>query len=315
MEMTGGAVTDQQRIDWLRRALGWGVVGPADATARTTLLRMLFSDDPVPAPTVLMALTTSAVATLNARLTNTPDHNAPATKELSVVNLAQALAQVAVPDGKLAITATWSAAALTSSAALDLGRADADLDHDWLSVVAAVRPGLARLEALQLEAEFHKRFEPLSAWTNSPGNPWQTDVVEQNVIDRGAKKITEIKTPRFVAAYGPADAWQGAKVAAALVDQFSEAIPMAERQTFAAFGFNAPAGRAPQAILLAVPPRSERRLQDEDVLQILKETHQLVHVRGARPDDVTAQPLAPTMWLQAAGPLRMRLDKGTEWYR
>ena len=313
-EMNGGGVTDAQRIDWLRRALGWGIIGPADASARTTLLGTLFSDV-VPAPAVLLALTTSAVAILNERLKNTPVHDAPDTKKLSVVNLAQALAQVAAPDGRLAITSKWSAATLTSSAHLDIAGVEADLDRDWLSVVAVVRPGLARLEALQLEAQIQNRFEPLSAWTNSPRDPWQTELVDQNVSDRGAAKITAIKTNRFVAAYGPAEAWQSVSVAAALVDQFTEAIPMAERKTFAAFGFNAPAARAPQAILLAVPPRSDRRLEDEDVLQILKETHQLVHVRAALPDDVTAQPLAPTMWFQAAGPLRVRLDKGTEWYR
>ena len=46
-----------------------------------------------------------------------------------------------------------------------------------------------------------------------------------------------------------------------------------------------------------------------------KETRQLVHARATLPDDVTGQPVAPSMWLQAAGPLRMRLDQGTEWYR
>jgi hypothetical protein len=118
-----------------------------------------------------------------------------------------------------------------------------------------------------------------------------------------------------VAAYGAAGAWQGASVAAALIDQFSEAIPMTERSTYAAFGSNGPAARAPQATLLAVPPVSDARLGSEDVLQILKETRQLVRVRAARPDDVTSQPIAPSMWFQAAGPLRMRLDYGTQWSR
>jgi hypothetical protein len=314
-EMSGAAVTNAQRIDWLRRALGWGIVGPADTSARTTLLRALFGADAVPASAELLALTTSASAALTARLTNTPDHDAPETAALSVVNLAQALAQLAAPDGRLTITSTWSVATLTESARLETDAADGDIDHGWLTVVAAVRPGLARLEALQLEAQIQHRFEPLSAWSSAPGDPWQTGLVGQNVSDRAAGGITSIRTNRFVAAYGPAGAWEGVRVAAALVDQFSEAIPMAERKTFAAFGFNAPAARAPQAILLAVPPQSNRRLEQDHVLQILKETHQLVHARGALPDDVTAQPLAPTSWFQAAGPLRVRLDTGTEWYR
>jgi len=315
-EMAGGAVTDEQRIDWLRRALGWGIVGPADAASRTSLLEMLFRADAVASPAVLLALTDSAVAALTVRLKNTPDHEAPETADLSVSNLAQALVQVAAPNGRLAITVKWSVATLTAAAGLEVDAPEADLDSEWLTVVSAVRPALARLEAMQLEAQILEQFEPLSAWTNSSGDPWQTDLVAQNVSDRkGSGGITSVKSNRLVAAYGPPEAWQGADVAAALVDQFSEAIPMAERNTYAAFGFNAPAACAPQAILLAVPPRSDRRLEDDDVLQILKETRQLVHTRGALPDDVTRQPVAPSMWFQAAGPLRMRLDKGTEWYR
>ncbi len=41
-EMAGAAVTDERRHSWLRRALGWGIVGPADPAARTGLLEMLF---------------------------------------------------------------------------------------------------------------------------------------------------------------------------------------------------------------------------------------------------------------------------------
>jgi hypothetical protein len=277
---------------------------------------MLFRADAVPSSAALLMLTQSGVAALTSRLKHTPDHEAAETARLSVDNLARALAQVAAPDGKLTITAKWSAATLIGSAGLEVETPEADLDGDWLTVVAAVRPALSRLESMQLEARILERFEALSAWTNSAGDPWQTGLVARNVSDRqGAGGITSVKADRLVAAYGPSNAWQGVDVAAALVDQFSEAVPMAERNTYAAFGFNAPAARAPQAILLAVPPRSDRRLEEGDLLRILRETRQLVRARAARADDVTVQPLAPSMWFQAAGPLRMRLDKGTEWYR
>jgi hypothetical protein len=123
--------------------------------------------------------------------------------------------------------------------------------------------------------------------------------------------ITEMRMPRFAAAYGPAETWDGAEVAVGLVDAFSEAIPMPERITMTAFGFNAPAARAPQAILLAVPPTSRHRLDAEMLRQIVAETRALAHARTVRLEDIEPAELnqaqAPSMWLGADGPLRIRL--------
>ncbi len=93
-----------------------------------------------------------------------------------------------------------------------------------------------------------------------------------------------------------------------LIDAFSEAMPMSERTTMTAFGFNAPASRAPQAILLAVPPAARLRLEPELLRQIVAETRALAHARTVRLEDLGRfQALAPTSWLRANGPLRMRL--------
>ena len=43
-------------------------------------------------------------------------------------------------------------------------------------------------------------------------------------------------------------------VAVGLIDSWAEAVPRRRQRTTAVFGFNAPAARPPQAILLAVPP-------------------------------------------------------------
>ena len=48
------------------------------------------------------------------------------------------------------------------------------LDPDWLETVAPVRPALARLEAVQLGQRIASGGRPLRAWTNRPGDPWQT---------------------------------------------------------------------------------------------------------------------------------------------
>ncbi|MGH8863109.1 MAG: hypothetical protein ACREVZ_00430, partial [Burkholderiales bacterium] len=225
-EIGAAGVTDAQRVAWLRRALGWGLVGPATPELRKALLNALFGEAET-SPDDLLTLTQAGIATLTARLNATPAAEDPGTARLPVTDLALALAQIASPDGKLTITARWSTESVRDISGVKINAAEANLDQEWLSVVAAVRPALARLETLQLEASILNRFEPLSAWTNSPGDSWQTGLVAQNVDRRrGAGGITSIRTPRFVATYGPAGVWLGADVAVALVDQFSEAVPM-----------------------------------------------------------------------------------------
>ena len=114
---------------------------------------------------------------------------------------------------------------------------------------------------------------------------------------------------RFVAAYGPAAAWTGDRVAVGLVDAFAEAVPMPQRSTMAAFGFNAPAARAPQAILLAVPPQVRQRLDEDLLQQTLLETRELAQARTAHVEDLAElQVLTPTSWLPASGAAAVRLE-------
>ena len=171
-------------------------------------------------------------------------------------------------------------------------------------MVAATHANLARLEALQLEMDL-----PLDAWSSSPGDPWQRAPIQDNLARREATSPLGLQMPRFVAAYGSADAWLGQQVAVGLIDAFGEAIPMPQRSTLTAFGFNAPAARAPQAILLAVPPRQRQRLDSDLLWEIVAETRELAHARTARIEDLgDLQALTPTMWLQSSGPTRVRLE-------
>jgi hypothetical protein len=315
-EMDAPDVTDPQRIIWLRRALAWGVVGPADKVTRTTLIETLFGEL-VPTSEMLAGLVTSAKVALTGRLAAVPDIANPKTRQLSPDNLARAIGDVVTPGGKLTVTVQWPTQALREASALHVEAPDATLEDSWLSVTAVVRPSLARLEAAQLEARILQRFQPLSVWSNAPapGDPWQKTLVGENAARRHGDGLTQLDLSRFVAAFGASEAWQGAEVAVALIDQFTEAIPMAERSTYTAFGFNAPAARPPQAILLAVPPRSNQRLAPPETLQILIETRALLRARAARPEDVAGHPVAPSMWFDAASPLRVRLDTGTQYWR
>lgn len=320
------AADEDARQGLLLRALSWGI-SPVSAPAdRDALLAAVSGREAPTGATAVADLAEAAAQALEQRLDSAPQPAdlAPAA-DLSVPladhqerkrgqrpdgvpTLAEAIANLASPQGKLTVTACWQRADLVADTALEVGATEPSLDETWLTVVAAVRPTLARLEALQLGLA-----APLESWSSSPDDPFRTGVdqaVRQNLRTRTEESVTKLAlNDRFVAAYGRAGAWEGPKVAVGLVDSFSEAIPMPQRSTSAAFGFNAPAARAPQAILLAVPPQPRQRIDEELLLQILVETRELAHARTAHLEDLgDLQTLAPTSWLQSSGPARVRLE-------
>jgi hypothetical protein len=225
-----------------------------------------------------------------------------------VPSLARSLATLASPQGRLAILACWPRAALIATTGLEVAQPDAGLDEGWLTVVAAVRPALARLEALQLELD-----PTLGSWSSAPGDPWRTAVNGPVQANRRVREETSAAAmsmaSRLAAAYGTPDAWAGENVAVGLIDAFGESIPMPQRSTVTAFGFNAPAARAPQAILLAVPPKERQRLDDDLMQRMIAETRELAHARTVRVEDLGAlQALAPTAWLSVSGNDAVRLE-------
>jgi hypothetical protein len=142
-------------------------------------------------------------------------------------------------------------------------------DEQWLSVTAAVRTDLARLDAYQLAAT-----RPFVPHVNRGDDPWQTDTTDDRAL---------------VAVYASAGldpSASGLTIAASIVDRLDEVIPDAEQIAGAAFGFNAPAARAPQAVLIAVPPTDGQTLDPALLAQIVVETRDLAHARMARPVDV-----------------------------
>ena len=194
----------------------------------------------------------------------------------------------------------WSAPPASSASAAPSPRADLpalqpapDLDGEYLTVVAAVRPALARLEASQLAAE-----TPFAAWANRPADPWQTDDHD------GRPLVAVYADPALGLAPPPA------LIAAVALDQFDEVVPSADQRTGAAFGFDAPAARAQQAILLAVPPSTATPLDQPTLAQILVETRELAHARMARPVDLDEEVwgLAPTCLLPASGTIATPLE-------
>ncbi len=153
-------------------------------------------------------------------------------------------------------------------------------DREWLEIVAAVRPRLALLEARQLDLA---RTPWPAALHAAEGHPW---------------------TPNgpVVVAYGPA-ASLGARVAITALDAWVDSVPSSDHATSAAFGFNGPKSRPPQAILIGVPPDNGRRMTADELAETVLETRLLVRARAARPGTGMASRVAtPSPFLCSHGP-------------
>jgi hypothetical protein len=76
----------------------------------------------------------------------------------------------------------------------------------------------------------------------------------------------------------------------------------------AAFGFNAPKSRAPQAVLVAVPPDLSRRLDNTGLLDVVLETRELAHARASRQIVESTLPYATSTAFVSARAPRNFLD-------
>jgi hypothetical protein len=233
----------------------------------------------------VVAVARLALPQVEARRDSAPD--AAAAAQLGRAAFLDHAAALISPTGQLGITGAISAELISPL------ETASDLDTDYLAVVAAVRPVLARLEAWQLTTT-----TAFAAWANRGADPWQTDSHDTRPLVA-------------VWADGGVDfAANPPTVAAVELDRFEEVIPSASQRTGAAFGFDAPASRAPQAILLAVPPSPGTPLDLQTLAQILVETRELAHARMARPVDLDEEfwGLAPTGLLPASGSLAIPLE-------
>jgi hypothetical protein len=213
---------------------------------------------------------------------------------LAADDLVRALVALVSATGQVAVLGRLPRGALPGRLAASPG-----LDA-WLTVTAAVREPLARLEAHRLTAGTAAAAGPaLVPWSNRPSDPWQTD-------DTDARRLVAVYAPAGLDLAGMAANHQ---LAVALLDRWAETVPSTRHATSVVFGFDAPAARPQQAILLAVPPDLTEPLDARTVLAIVEETRALAHARMARPADLAGQqPLVPTALLPGKGPTRVRLD-------
>jgi hypothetical protein len=189
--------------------------------------------------------------------------------------ITQALSELS--GAAMPIFGRGSLAMLEDFGGLDLAP---NLDLEWLETMAAVRPALARLEAHQLgsEARWH-------AWCNTP-DPWALIQPEENASIKQATHVAVCYSPHPTLGRGEGEQDGDAVLAVAVLDSWNETTPAKRHIVEAAFGFNAPSSRAPQAILLAVPPDEARPLDTEMLAHIVLEARETAHARMAMPDDL-----------------------------
>jgi hypothetical protein len=99
-------------------------------------------------------------------------------------------------------------------------------------------------------------------------------------------------------AYTPQGLDASQPVVGLLVDEWTEVVPHQEETTGLTFQYNAPGNRAPQAVLLAVPPNAQPWSLNK-LTDILLETFELLKMRVVDPDSLDqVGHFLPALYLQ-----------------
>lgn len=291
------AITGDRRAQGaaLFTALLWGVVPHTDSDVTASVRAVTLGVEPPAGSTIiddaaLAELVDQARSALGNRIATAPTLPAPGPgRDLPRADesLATAISELASPEGTLAVLSTVSVQNLLALGEL-VRTPDHDLD-DWLATVAAVRPHMARIEAAQ--------FEPAPAlsiaWSNAPQDHWQTKALAEFIDQQHHLTQPGGMIKRFVAAFSTAevtlDGLADRRLAVGLVDSWTESAPRSRQTTTAAFGFDAPGARAPQAILIAVPPSLGSfgaEFDEQQLVEVVADTRLGVHARAARIQDM-----------------------------
>ncbi|MFE6101563.1 hypothetical protein ACFVQ4_16525 [Streptomyces laurentii] len=132
---------------------------------------------------------------------------------------------------------------------LDRGGDSLLVPGDWVDLTGTVRPGTGALADLMLHTGAaatgightlrigQMPFAPNDHWVGAPRTP-----------------ADEEKPATGLVVHGPAQSLASGSFAVLVVDAWSDLIPAQTHTAGATFHFDAPGARAPQAVLLAVPP-------------------------------------------------------------
>jgi hypothetical protein len=174
-------------------------------------------------------------------------------------------------------------ASLDDAAALTAG--DRTVARGWLDRMALVRPGVDRLARVLQGAELLGAAGAAAAnvavaqLPHTAGQHWLALPLPPDGGPAGAQAAVTMHT---AAGLDPAR-----PIVGLVCDEWVETIPDEAETTGLTFHYDAPGARAPQAVLLAVPPRLDMQAWDLDtVLDTVLEAAELTRIRGVAPKDL-----------------------------
>lgn len=158
----------------------------------------------------------------------------------------------------------------------------------WLTQVAKVQPRAARLADALLQRAATSPGAGIDLVTaqlphrlaGSAPEPWAATGAPSGDREPRVCLLACGARPKPVAAGTPLP------LQALLVDQWSEVIPDGRQTAAVAFHFDAPAARAPQAVLLAVPPEGATGWTCDDVVETVRETLEWARLRAVGPAEL-----------------------------
>jgi hypothetical protein len=171
--------------------------------------------------------------------------------------------------------AEW-ATALTSGARPEFLDGDAAAPLGWLQRVGPVRQRVGRF--LLAATAARRSTDPLRVAQLPPAQRWVALPLPAGASPPAAA------TSVIVHATEPVDASR--PIAGLVVDEWIDVIPSRAVTAGLAFHFDEPGARAPQAVLLAVPPVMGERWSLEVLADIVSETADLARIRTVGPAEV-----------------------------
>lgn len=157
---------------------------------------------------------------------------------------------------------------------------------DWLGRLALVRPEVARLARVRGGSELsHGDAVPrdlaVLQLPHTPGQRWLALPYARDA--QGAEVVPPAQLAVVAHCSGALDF--AAPLAGLFTDAWAETIPAREETTGLAFHHDAPGARAPQTMLLAVPPAVvDPAWSVQKVLDTVAEARALARIRGVGPD-------------------------------
>ena len=183
---------------------------------------------------------------------------------------------VVLPTLAPALATAWPAL-WSQSAALQAG--DPFAAVTWFQRAARVRPGVSRLDRALLYAEALggqplTRFE-VAQLPATAGERWLGLTLAGGAAAAGRLSLV---------AHAPVSFTPGAGVAGLVLDEWVDVLPAAQHVSGVSFQYNDPTARAPQAILIAVPPDDFPEWTVEAVEGSVLDALELAKLRAVDPD-------------------------------